>query len=81
MKSTGTVRKLDAMGRVVLPIELRQTLNLKTNDSLEIFIDGNKLVFRKYEPGCLLCGEIQSLRSVHGKNMCQKCLDTIKTST
>lgn len=81
MKSTGMVRKIDQLGRVVLPIELRKTLNLKTDDVLEIFTEGNKLVLKKYEPGCILCGEIQSLKTVHEKNMCQKCLDTIKTST
>ena len=56
MKSTGIVRKVDELGRVVLPIELRRTLNISYKDSLEIFTDNNMVVLRKYEPSCIFCG-------------------------
>lgn len=55
MKSTGIVRKVDELGRVVLPIELRRTLNISYKDSLEIFTDNNMVVLRKYEPSCIFC--------------------------
>lgn len=64
MKSTGIVRKVDELGRVVLPIELRRTLNISYKDSLEIFTDNNMVVLRKYEPSCIFlrkchkCGEL-----------------------
>lgn len=81
MKSTGIVRKLDPLGRVVLPVELRQTLDIKTDDPFEIFTEGNKIILRKYTPGCIFCGETHNVRLVNEKNVCPKCLNTIKTST
>lgn len=57
MKATGIVRKVDDLGRVVLPIELRRVLGINTKDSLEIFVDGNKVVLKKYERGCKFCGQ------------------------
>lgn len=52
MKSTGIVRKIDGLGRVVLPIELRRLMNLEDNASLEIFVDGDEIVLKKYQPAC-----------------------------
>ena len=56
MKSTGIVRKVDELGRVVLPIELRRNLNIEEKDSLEIYVDGNSVILKKYEPDCIFCG-------------------------
>ena len=50
IKSTGIVRKVDELGRIVLPIELRRTLNIAERDTMEIFVDGNAIVLKKYEP-------------------------------
>ncbi len=54
-KSTGIVRKLDVLGRIVLPMELRNQLNLHEKDPIEIFIDGSSIILKKYEPNCVLC--------------------------
>ena len=73
MKSTGIVRKVDELGRIVLPIELRRTLDIEERDALEIYLDGDKIVLSKYEPACLFCGSAQELVSFRGKNVCGEC--------
>lgn len=57
MKATGIVRKVDELGRIVLPIELRRTLDIMEKDSIEVFLDGKLIVLRKYELSCTFCGE------------------------
>lgn len=59
MKSTGMVRKVDELGRVVLPIELRRSLGIKEKDAIEIYIDGDKIILKKYVPNmaCQITGE------------------------
>ena len=59
MKSTGIVRKVDELGRVVLPIELRRILNIKEKDSLEIFVDDEKIILKKYEPADVFTGDMK----------------------
>lgn len=78
MKATGIVRPVDALGRVVIPVELRRTLGINTEDSLEIFVDGQYILLKKYEPSCLFCGDVENIRQVHGKNVCDKCLEEMK---
>ena len=78
MKSTGIVRKLDELGRVVLPMELRRTLNINEKDPLEIYVDGNLILLKKYEPACIFCGEANDIISHKGKNICMNCLRDIK---
>lgn len=74
MKSTGIVRKVDELGRIVLPIELRRTLEIKVKDSLEIFVEGEQIILKKYEPSCVFCGQAKDVSSVKGKNICADCL-------
>ncbi len=74
MKSTGIVRRVDELGRVVLPIELRRTLDISDKDSLEIYVDGEKIVLRKYEPACIFCGNANEVEQYRGKHICQDCL-------
>lgn len=74
MKSTGIVRKVDELGRIVLPIELRRTLNIDVKDSLEIYVDGSQIVLTKYEPSCIFCGSAEDVISFKGKNVCRHCL-------
>ena len=74
MKSTGIVRKVDELGRIVLPIELRRTLNIDERDSLEIYVDGNSVILRKYQPSCVFCDNAAEVISYKGKNICRKCL-------
>lgn len=74
MKSTGIVRKLDELGRIVLPIELRRTLNIEDRAPLEIFVENNAVVLRKYEPACIFCGSSQEITDYHGYGICKACL-------
>ena len=78
MKSTGIVRQLDSLGRIVLPIELRRSLNINSKDLLEIMVDGSSVVLRKYEPNCAFCGSESKLSSYKGKLICRRCLKEIK---
>ncbi len=78
MKAIGIVRKVDQLGRVVLPKELRTTMDIKTEDPLEIFVDGDSIILRKYEPACTFCGEGRGVKLFRGKNICQDCLSEIK---
>jgi len=69
MKSTGIVRKVDELGRIVLPSELRNTLNIKEKDPLEIFIEDSRIILRKYEPSCIFTGIMDGLIEYKGKKV------------
>lgn len=73
MKATGIVRKIDDLGRVTLPIELRRNLNLELKDPVEIFIEGDLIILKKYEPACVFCGEANDVENFRGKNVCKSC--------
>ncbi len=73
MKSTGIVRKVDELGRIVLPIELRRTLGIDEKDSLEIYVDQERIILKKYEPACVFCGNASDNQIFHGKNVCREC--------
>lgn len=77
MKSTGIVRKVDELGRVVIPIELRRTLNISQRDALEIYVDGEHIILKKYEPACIFCGDADGVQPYKGKNICKNCLAEI----
>lgn len=79
MKATGIVRKVDELGRIVLPMELRRTLNIQKEDPVEIFVEDESIILKKYEPACIFCGDAKDVKTVRGKNVCQKCLDEMKT--
>lgn len=75
MKATGIVRRLDNLGRVVLPMELRRTLGINEGDPMEVFVDGDRIVLKKYTPGCYLCGDVEEeLKPFYGNNICLKCI-------
>lgn len=78
MKSTGIVRKIDELGRVVLPMELRRTLNIGDKDSLEIFIEDESIILRKYERGCQYCGSIEDVVTFKGKLVCVSCIEEME---
>ena len=78
MKSPGIVRKVDELGRVVLPIELRRTLDINVKDALEIYVDGNSVILKKYEPACIFCGNAKDVNSYKGKNICNDCLNDLR---
>ncbi|AUM88319.1 AbrB/MazE/SpoVT family DNA-binding domain-containing protein [Clostridium botulinum] len=75
MKNTGIVRKIDSLGRIVLPKELRKALNIKDNETpLEIYTEGEEIILKKYEPACIFCGEAKEVINFKGKNICKICL-------
>ena len=78
MEATGVVRKLDNMGRIVFPIELRRVLEINEGDPMEIFVDGDRILFRKYERACIFYGEARGVVEHKGKNICTGCLRELK---
>lgn len=79
MKATGIVRKVDELGRIVLPIEIRRTLDIAEKDPLEIYVDGDNIILHKYEPACVFCGNAKNIFSFKGKNVCPDCAAKIKS--
>ena len=77
MKSTGIIRKVDELGRIVIPIELRRTLDIAERDEMEIFMDGDHIVLRKFEPFCVFCSSSYGLVSYRGKNVCHECAQSM----
>jgi AbrB family transcriptional regulator, transcriptional pleiotropic regulator of transition state genes len=78
MKATGIVRKVDELGRVVLPIELRRTLDIEEGDPLEIYVDGSAIILKKYEPACIFCGDAKNVVNYKGKNICPGCMKELR---
>ena len=79
MKSTGIVRKVDELGRIVLPIELRRSLKITQRDSLEIYVDGDKIILQKESNACVFCGKTQGLAEYRGRKICSSCLAELET--
>lgn len=77
LKSTGVVRKVDELGRIVIPIELRRTMGIEEKDALEIYVDNEKIILKKYEPACIFCGNAEDISNYKGKNLCSSCLTEI----
>ena len=78
MKSTGILRKVDELGRVVIPIELRNKLDIHEKDPLEIYVEGNDIILRKFQPNCIFCGNTKKLVPFNNKLICSKCYEKIK---
>ena len=78
MKSTGIVRKVDELGRIVLPIEMRRTLDIGEKDALEIYVEGSSVILKKYKPSCVFCDATEDITVFKGKNICPKCLKELK---
>mgnify|MGYP000929343890 CR=1 FL=1 len=78
MKATGIVRKVDALGRIVIPKELRDIGNMEEGTPLEIYTDGGQIILKKYEPDCIFCGEVEGVVNWKGKNICKKCLHELR---
>ena len=78
MKSTGIVRKVDELGRIVLPIELRRTMDIAEKDALEIYVEGENIILRKYQAACMFCGSVKNLVSYKGRNVCADCVATLQ---
>ncbi len=80
MKSTGIVRKVDELGRIVIPIELRNNLKIAIKDPVEIYSEGNSIVLRKHEESCVFCGSTKNLTQFKDKLICNKCSENISKS-
>ena len=78
MKSLGIVRKVDELGRIVLPIETRRRLELETGDGVEIFVEKDRVILKKYEPSCLFCGDADDVIIYKDKRICRNCLEELK---
>ncbi len=78
MKSTGIVRRVDELGRIVIPIELRNTLHIECRDAVEIFVEENKIILKKYEPACLFCGNADGVTMFKERLICKECLKEIR---
>ena len=77
MKSTGIIRRMDELGRVVIPIEIRNQFNIAEKDPVEIYVDGSSIVLKKFEPNCIFCGNTKNLATYHDKLICQNCAKKI----
>lgn len=80
MKSTGIVRKVDELGRVVIPIELRNNLGINEKDPIEIYVDGSSIILKKYQPNCIFCGGTKKLVEYKGKLVCSSCSKGIEAA-
>lgn len=77
MRSTGIVRRVDDLGRIVIPKETRRVLDIKEYEPIEIFTEGDLIILKKYQPGCIFCGNADDVISFKGKNICKDCLKDI----
>lgn len=77
VKSTGIVRKVDELGRIVLPIELRNKLDIAVKDPIEIYVDGSSIILKKFEPNCIFCGSGKNLVAYNNKLVCKKCQEKL----
>lgn len=77
MKSTGIIRRVDELGRIVIPIELRRTMGIEQKDPVEIYVDGSTIVMKKYEPACVFCESAEGVVQFKGKNVCRKCIQAL----
>ena len=78
VKSTGIVRKVDELGRIVIPIELRRNLGIDEKDSLEIYVENDHILLKKYSPACIFCSNASEITTFNGRNICKDCLNEIK---
>ena len=80
MKSTGIVRKLDELGRIVLPMEMRNTLDISPKDPIEIFVENDQIILRKYEPRCIFCGSDSENVLLNNKRVCRSCIEKLNAT-
>ena len=81
MKATGMVRKVDTLGRVVIPKEIRKNFNLEVDDPLEIFVnDNDEIVLKKYEPACIFCASTEDVVIYNGRQICKDCVEKLTSA-
>ena len=77
MKSTGIVRKVDELGRIVIPKELRKKFCIEEKDGLEIYVEDDRIILKKYEPSCVFCQNVDNVVDFHGRNVCPDCIKAL----
>lgn len=77
MKTTGIVRPVDGLGRIVLPIEIRRNLDIQERDLVEIYLEGERIILRKHGSACVFCGSTRGLSEYKGKNVCRECVKNL----
>ena len=77
MKATGIIRRVDELGRVVIPIEIRNQFNIVEKDPIEIYVNDSSIILKKYEPNCVFCGNTKNLISYKDKLVCSKCAEKL----
>ena len=78
MKATGIVRKVDGLGRIVLPVEMRRTLDIAEKDALEIYVEGTSVILKKYKPSCIFCDATKNVTRFQNKCVCPHCLRELR---
>lgn len=78
MKATGMVRKVDELGRIVIPKEMRRNMDIEEQDFLEIYVEGNTIILKKYEPACIFCNNAKDIYSFKGRNVCPSCIKELQ---
>ena len=78
MKDTGVVRKIDPLGRLVIPIEVRRELGLNENEPVEMYVENKRVIIEKYNPSCLICGATENVKKINEKSICDSCINRIK---
>lgn len=79
MKATGIIRRVDELGRVVIPIEIRNQFNIVEKDPIEIYVDSSSIVLKKYEQNCIFCGTTENLVNYNNKLVCENCAKQLNT--
>ena len=78
IKSTGIIRRVDELGRIVIPMSIRQTLGLNERDPVEIFMDGERIILQKHQSSCIFCGSTEDLIAYESKNVCAACREALR---
>lgn len=82
MRTTGIVREVDNLGRIVLPIEMRKTMNIAPKDPIEIYVEEGNIIFKKYESGCHFCGDMKKENTYYKEKLvCKTCVEKLRGLT
>ncbi len=79
MKALGIIRPIDELGRIVLPVETRKMMDLNPKDGVEVFIEDDKIILKKYRPSCIFCGEADGVIDFKGTKICRGCIESLKS--
>lgn len=79
MHDTGIVRRVDDLGRIVIPMELRRTLGIKVKDPMAIYVEGDRIILQKHRDACAICGETENdMVDVKDRPICTECVTAVK---